>query len=153
MPIQTEAFGKKKKMMRVALSVTGATAAGAGIMAPTAAKASTEYYQIVVYEKASVYRMQICGYNQNDTWICTGNSIPTETRSGAHYAYMKNWWWRGHIKLWWNGHGAGSWDQCSVPISNRWVGFTSSNGFFIPGRVAVLSGNEGGPVGAGASEC
>lgn len=142
-----------QKMMRVALSVTGAAAAGTGLMAPATANAATDYYQIVVYEKASVNRMQICGYNQNSTWVCTGDSIPVMEKSGGKYGYMKNWWFHGKIKLWWNNHGAGSWDQCSVPVSNKWVGFTSSDGFFITGRVAVLSGNEGGPVGAGASEC
>ena len=141
----------KKKMTRVAPSVTGAAAADAGLMTPAPANAATDYYQIAVYEKASVYRMQICGYNQNNTWVCTPDSIPVETRSGGRYAYMRNWWWRGQIKLWWNGHGPGSWDQCSVP--DHFVGFTSSYGFFMPGRAAILSGNEGDPVGAGASEC
>lgn len=55
------------------------------------------------------------------------------------------------FRLWWNRHGAGSWDQCSVP--NHFVGFTSSFGFFITGRVAVLAGSEGSPMGKGASKC
>ena len=141
MPNQEESG--KKKMMRVALSVTGATAAGAGLMMPTPAKAATDYYQIAVAALQSVYRVQICGYNQNNTWVCTGNSIPHVSYKGARYYIMKNWWWRGHIKLWWNGHGPGSWNQCSVPAN--YIGSSFPTGFFMTGREVHLTAGSGRP--------
>lgn len=138
----TEAPGKKK-MMRVALSVTGATAAGVGLMTPTPAKAATVYYQIVVETSFLVNRMQICGYNQNNAWVCTGDSIPHASYKGNKYFYMKNWWWNGYTKLWWDNHGAGSWDQCYVPQNAALI---SSNGFIITGRKALLVAGPGRPT-------
>jgi hypothetical protein len=109
--------------MRVAIALTGTTAAAmGGYLPPSPAEAAVKNYQIAV-STSGVYQLQICGDNQNGTWVCTPGLNVSHSAGNDHY-WKNNWWWHGPVRLWWNGHHAGSVNNCNITTGNYygWIG-------------------------------
>jgi hypothetical protein len=119
---QLASRSRAKKTVRMAVALTGAAAGVAAYQPAVPAEAAVQNYQIQV-STSDVYQLQICGSNQNNTWVCTpGENISS---SGAHHQYWKDgWWWHGHVRLWWNAHHAGSVNNCNITSGDYygWVG-------------------------------
>jgi hypothetical protein len=118
--------GSRKKVRRVATALTGI--AGGVVLAATAitpAMAGTNGQQVVVETSIGVnaYYLQVCGPNQNNTWVCT----PVEHNpSGANTAFdFTGWWFKGDVNVWgWTSYAAGkpadySHQGCYVPVDNN----------------------------------
>ena len=116
----------RKKVRRVATALTGI--AGATVFAAagtTPAMAGNNGQQVVVETSIGInaYYLQVCGPNQNGTWVCT----PVDHNpSGANTAFTFNgWWFKGYVNVWgWKSYAKGkpadySHPGCYVPTQNN----------------------------------
>ena len=111
-----------KKALCVATAVTGCTT-GAAAMAPSSALASTKNYELNVhYSDIGVWDFFVCGYNQNNKWVCSNDfsNLIQGTTGMSNSRTIPNWWFHGKVRLWWDGqrHHA----SCTLPAQ-----FTSGN--------------------------
>jgi hypothetical protein len=116
-----------KKTMRVVSLFTGAavpaSVATIGAVAPTPAFASTKNYELNVHwSQLGVSDFFVCGYNQNNKWVCSNDysNLITNPFGFSDSRTIPNWWWHGKVRLWWDhqAHHA----SCTLP-----TGATSGN--------------------------
>jgi hypothetical protein len=112
---------RAKKILRVSAALTGTTAGAVAFMPTAPAEAATANYQIQV-SASGVHQLQICGDNQNNTWVCTPGENISHSSGNLHY-WKNNWWWHGPVRLWWNGHGGNSVNNCNITTGDYygWV--------------------------------
>ena len=121
---------KKRKKMRVAITVTGAAAAAAGVFAPAGvAKAATPGTdEIWVYTAASVTDIQLCGYRDPaGTWHCTVKHVNPH-HGAASTNYLGSDWIPSKFNVWeWNGTAEAG-HTCYTSSQNGWNGFSRIGG-------------------------
>lgn len=97
-------------MLRTATVLTGLSGlAATGLAAAGPASAGTNGQQVYFFDLSSSH-VQICGYNQNGTHLCT----PWFPAAPGYDYFMHNYWWVGRI--WIYGYNVSAQNSsCVVP--------------------------------------
>lgn len=98
-----------KNVRRVATALTGL--AGSALVAvggtiPAEAGGNGQQVAVITSIGVNAYYLQVCGHNQNSTWVCT----PVEHNSaGADTDFsFPGWWFKGNVNVWgWNSYAPG----------------------------------------------
>jgi hypothetical protein len=76
-------------------AVLGLVVGGVGLLGSQAASAGTNGQQVSVYNPHGGMNIYICGYNQNNSWVCYPYSyLPYGGRVSTY-----GWWWKGGVYI------------------------------------------------------
>lgn len=102
-----------RRMLRTATVLTGLSGlAATGLAAAGPASAGSNGQQVYFLDLSSSH-VQICGYNQYNSHLCT----PWFPATPGAYYYMHNYWWVGRI--WIYGYNVSAQNSaCRVPRSS-----------------------------------
>lgn len=116
----------RKKVRRVATAMTiiaGGTVLAAAATTPAVAGNNGQQVAVITSIGVNAYYLQVCGPNQNGTWVCTPIRY---NPSGDNSSYtFDGWWFKGNVNVWgWTSYSAGkpadySHRGCNVPAHNN----------------------------------
>lgn len=128
--MHASASQKIKRALCVGTALTG-SAVGATALTAMPAYATTNYEVNIKYSY-NVTRAELCGDNQNGTWVCTPwqYSLPHPGAGinvlGIWSHTIPNWWWHGTVTLKWNIDGSKDVQaRCLLPAQNTSGSWTS----------------------------